>query len=78
MVVSAAVQIVLQRNGVDPDPLGLSLDVDRIIESYTDKEKLLHIESQVWVAHCIGMITRTPSSPLSLRVDVLLSVDPFC
>lgn len=49
-VASAVVQIVLQRNGVDPDPLGLSLDVDRIIESYTDKEKLLHIESQVWAA----------------------------
>jgi hypothetical protein len=32
---------------VDPDPLGLTLDVDKIIESYADKEKLLFLESQV-------------------------------
>ena len=43
---------MLQREGVDPDPLGLDLDVDRIIESYTDKEKLLHIESQVCACGC--------------------------
>eukprot|EP01134_Creolimax_fragrantissima_P007079 CFRG7079T1 len=39
--------VVLQRDGVDPDPKGYDLNIDMVVESYADKERLLTIEGQL-------------------------------
>eukprot|EP00124_Ichthyophonus_hoferi_P003986 Ihof_evm1s391 gene=Ihof_evmTU1s391 len=46
LIADLAAQVVLQRDGKDPDPTGVDIQTEEIITSYMAKEKLMEIDQQ--------------------------------